>query len=103
MRSSRLSCRAARRRSPTRHGGVHESFTCNGRAYRSPQRPTLAICIDGTAPAYLEDALERDLMPRLETTLAAGAALLRANAQVPTVTNANNATIVTGVSAAVHG
>jgi phosphonoacetate hydrolase len=82
---------------------VLESFACNGREYRYPRRPTIAICIDGTAPAYLEDALERDLMPRLEATLAAGAALLRADAQVPTVTNANNATIVTGVSAAVHG
>ena len=63
----------------------------------------MAICIDGTAPAYLENALERELMPRLEANLAAGGALLRADAQVPTVTNANNATIVTGVSAAVHG
>ena len=63
----------------------------------------MAICMDGTAPAYLEDALERDLMPRLEATLVAGGVLLRADAQVPTVTNANNATIVTGVSAAVHG
>jgi phosphonoacetate hydrolase len=63
----------------------------------------MAICMDGTAPAYLDDALERDLMPRLEATLAAGGELLRADAQVPTVTNANNATIVTGVSAAVHG
>jgi phosphonoacetate hydrolase len=63
----------------------------------------MAICIDGTAPAYLENALERELMPRLEANLAAGGALLQADAQVPTVTNTNNATIVTGVSAAVHG
>jgi phosphonoacetate hydrolase len=82
---------------------VLESFTCNGREYRYPRRPTMAICIDGSAPAYLDDALERDLMPRLEAILAAGGTLLRADAQVPTVTNANNATIVTGVSAAVHG
>jgi hypothetical protein len=63
----------------------------------------MAICLDGTAPAYLEDALQRDLMPCLKSALDAGGALLRADAQVPTVTNVNNATIVTGVSAAVHG
>jgi phosphonoacetate hydrolase len=63
----------------------------------------MAICLDGTAPAYLEDALQRDLMPCLKSALEAGGALLRADAQVPTVTKVNNATIVTGVSAAVHG
>jgi phosphonoacetate hydrolase len=63
----------------------------------------LAICLDGTAPAYLADALERDLMPRLAAVLTDGGSLLEAEAQVPTVTNTNNAGIVTGVSAAVHG
>jgi phosphonoacetate hydrolase len=82
---------------------VPEGFTCNGRQYRCPRQPTLAICVDGTAPAYLYDALERDLMPRLAAVLADGGSLLEAEAQVPTVTNTNNATIVTGVTAAVHG
>jgi phosphonoacetate hydrolase len=82
---------------------VAEGFICNGRAYRCPRQPTLAICLDGTAPAYLSDALERDLMPRLAAVLTDGGSLLEADAQVPTVTNTNNAGIVTGVSAAVHG
>ena len=79
------------------------TFTANGRAYRVPERPTLAICIDGTAVAYLEDALEHDLMHALRGALARGGRLLEARAQVPTLTNVNNASIVTGVSAAVHG
>jgi phosphonoacetate hydrolase len=79
------------------------TFVCNGRNYLVPARSTLAICLDGTAPAYLDDALGRALMPRLRSALDAGGRLLLGRAQVPTVTNVNNASIVTGVSAAAHG
>jgi phosphonoacetate hydrolase len=79
-------------------------FSCNGRSYELPERPTLAICIDGTAREYLDRALEDGLMPRLGATLDTGRGrLLVGRAQVPTFTNVNNASIVTGVSAAVHG
>lgn len=79
------------------------AFSCNGRTYRAPTRRTLGICADGTAPAYLEDALERGLMPNLAAAIARGGRLLIGRAQVPTLTNVNNASIVTGVSAGVHG
>ena len=42
----------------------------NGRDYRRPTRPTVVITIDGCQPAYLDDALERGLMPRLTGLLA---------------------------------
>ncbi len=42
-------------------------------------------------------------MPNLSETLAAGGKLLTARAQIPTLTNVNNASIVAGVSAAEHG
>ena len=79
------------------------SFSCNGRAYAEPAQPTLAVCIDGTASPYLEDALGRGLMPRLQEALDGGGRMLVARAQVPTLTNVNNVSIVTGVSAARHG
>jgi phosphonoacetate hydrolase len=79
------------------------SFLCNGRRYATPRQPTLAICLDGTAPAYLENALGRDLMPNLSASLENGGRLLYARAQLPTLTNVNNASIVTGVSATRHG
>ena len=79
------------------------SFTANGRHYGRPARPTLAICADGTDPAYLDDALARGLMPRLREALEGGGTLALGQAQVPTFTNPNNCCIVTGVSAAVHG
>lgn len=68
-----------------------------------PERPTLAVCLDGSAPEYIHHALAHGLMPRLSAAVAAGGTLTEAVAQVPTLTNVNNASIVTGVSAARHG
>lgn len=76
-------------------------FWCNGRHYATPEHRTIAVCLDGTARDYLE--LARDEMPNLLGTLGVGGRLLSARAQLPTLTNVNNASIVTGVSAAVHG
>ena len=79
------------------------TFTANGRRYRAPLRPVLAICADGWDPAYVDDALARRLMPRLAGALADGGTYTLASAQVPTFTNPNNIAIVTGVPAAVNG
>ena len=79
------------------------TFLANGRSYRIPERPVLAICADGWDPSYVDDALERRLMPRLEEALTAGGTYELARAQVPTFTNPNNVAIVTGVSAAHNG
>ncbi|MGZ4294325.1 MAG: alkaline phosphatase family protein [Solirubrobacteraceae bacterium] len=79
------------------------TFQANGRSYRAPQRPVLAVCADGWDPEYVDDALERRLMPRLEEALTAGGSYELARAQVPTFTNPNNVAIVTGVSAAHNG
>jgi phosphonoacetate hydrolase len=78
-------------------------FVCNKRRYRLPAVPTMGICLDGTAPAYLERALADGRMPHLARALKSGGHLLVARAQVPTVTNVNNASILTGVNAASHG
>lgn len=77
-------------------------FTANERQYREPTRPVLAICADGWDPEYVDDALERRLMPRLAEALDGGLYTL-GQAQVPTFTNPNNVAIVTGVSAARNG
>ncbi len=78
-------------------------FTANGRRYAAPTQPVLAICADGWDPAYVDDALARELMPRLAAALADGGTYALGRAQVPTFTNPNNVTIVTGVSAAENG
>src|ERR1700760_1467340 len=79
------------------------TFQANGRSYRAPERPVLAVCADGWDPDYVDDALERRLMPRLAEALTAGGTYELARAQVPTFTNPNNVAIVTGVSAAHNG
>jgi len=79
------------------------TFVANDRSYRVPTRPVLAICADGWDPEYVDDALERSLMPRLAETLDAGGSYALGRAQVPTFTNPNNVAIVTGVSAARNG
>ena len=80
-----------------------EQFSANGRIYRTPSQPVLAICADGWDPAYLDNALARALMPRLAAAFAGGGRMLLGRAQVPTFTNPNNVAIVTGVSAARNG
>ena len=79
------------------------TFLANGRSYRAPERPVLAVCADGWDPDYVDDALERRLMPRLAEALTAGGTYELARAQVPTFTNPNNVAIVTGVSATYNG
>jgi phosphonoacetate hydrolase len=80
-----------------------ETVTANARDYRMPSRPTVVITIDGCDPRYLDDALERGLMPRLAEMLAGGGAYHLGRSQMPSFTNTNNISIVTGATPVVHG
>ena len=74
----------------------------NGRRYRLPERPTVVVCFDGCDPEYIRRGLADGILPTiagLRETGFVGEAL----AAVPTFTNPNNASIVTGVPPAVHG
>lgn len=77
--------------------------TVNGRDYRAPRRPTVAITVDGGDPAYFDDALARGLMPRMAGMLAAGGSYHRGLGQMPSLTNPNNLSIVTGAPPVAHG
>jgi phosphonoacetate hydrolase len=79
-----------------------QTFAANDRIYEVPREPVLAVCVDGWDPAYVADALERGLMPRVAELTTAGAYVV-GRAQVPTFTNPNNVAIVTGVPAARNG
>ncbi|HEU0113047.1 MAG TPA: alkaline phosphatase family protein [Thermomicrobiales bacterium] len=80
-----------------------ETVTINARDYRLPRRPTAVITIDGCDPSYLDDALDRRLLPRLAEMLAAGGAYHLGRSQMPSFTNTNNMSIVTGAPPVVHG
>src|SRR5256884_562354 len=77
-------------------------FTVNGRLYQPPARPVIVICLDGSADEYLDAAIARGRMPNLQRITVSGHRGL-ARGAMPSFTNVNNASIVTGVSPSVHG
>lgn len=74
----------------------------NGRLYRRPVRPTVVVCFDGFDPAYLERGVRDGILPNLARFLSQGFAT-QATSVIPSFTNPNNTSIVTGVSPKVHG
>ncbi len=78
------------------------SFTVNGRNYSPPDRPVVGLCLDGSAGEYLDAALACGRMPHLQRISVTGFRG-RARGQMPSLTNVNNASIVTGVPPSRHG
>jgi len=62
----------------------------------------VAVCIDGSEPDYIECAIAAGVMPVVGEWVQSGANL-RADCVVPSFTNPNNISIVTGVPPDVHG
>ena len=77
-------------------------LTVNGRSYAAPKAPTVVICVDGCEPDYIAQAVAAGLMPTMKRWLRDGTALL-ADCVVPSFTNPNNLSIVTGAPPSVHG
>jgi phosphonoacetate hydrolase len=74
----------------------------NGRRYAWPDRPLVVVCVDGSEPDYMRRAIAAGAMPYLAAALPAGTDGL-ADCVVPSFTNPNNLSIVTGVPPSVHG
>ena len=74
----------------------------NGRDYRLPERPVVVVCLDGCDPEYLDVGQKAGELPFFAHCLAKGFAA-QALAAMPTFTNPNNASLVTGVPPALHG
>ena len=74
----------------------------NGRRYALPKQPTVVVCVDGCEPDYIAQAVAHGHMPFLKRVLQEGTAL-EADCVVPSFTNPNNLSIVTGAPPAVHG
>ena len=81
---------------------IDKTVSVNGRIYAWPKAPVVVVCIDGSEPDYIEQAIAGGHMPFLEKALKKGADL-RAHCVVPSFTNPNNLSIVTGQPPAVHG
>jgi phosphonoacetate hydrolase len=74
----------------------------NGRIYRLPEQPSVVVCVDGCEPDYIAQAVARGHMPWMKATLARGTSTI-ADCVIPSFTNPNNLSIVTGAPPAVHG
>ena len=77
-------------------------LTVNQRQYRLPDAPTVVVCVDGCEPEYIAQAVAHGRMPWMARVLANGTALT-SDCVVPSFTNPNNLSIVTGVPPSVHG
>ena len=82
---------------------AHREITVNNRTYRWPDQPVVVVCIDGSEPDYIEEAVRAGIMPWMKEVLANRGTDLRSHCVVPSFTNPNNLSIVTGVEPAIHG
>jgi len=80
-----------------------KTVSVNGRDYHWPNQPRVVVCIDGSEPDYIEQAIAAGVMPWTQKIVAGQGSDLRAHCVVPSFTNPNNISIVTGVPPAVHG
>ena len=78
-------------------------ISVNGRDYPWPEKPLVVVCIDGSEPAYIEQAIAAGAMPWMKNIVEQQGSDLRAHCVVPSFTNPNNISIVTGVPPVVHG
>jgi phosphonoacetate hydrolase len=78
------------------------AFSVNGKTYHPSAHPIVVICIDGSADEYLDITMAHDRMPNLKRMTVNGYRGMVRGA-LPSFTNVNNSSIVTGASPAVHG
>src|SRR5262249_51696429 len=78
------------------------SIEVNGRRYAPPRQRVVVVCVDGCEPAYLDRAVDAGAMPWLASARAAGTSLV-GDCVMPSFTNPNNLSIVTGAPPSVHG
>ena len=83
-------------------GAATETVSVNGRDYRWPAAPLVVICCDGSEPAYMEMAVAQGFMSNLQRIIGKGENL-RGLSAMPSFTNPNNLSIVTGRPPAWHG
>ena len=83
-------------------GIQHPSVSVNGRSYRAPRRPLVVVCVDGCEPDYINQAIASGRAPFIASLREKGTCLT-ADCVIPSFTNPNNLSIVTGAPPSVHG
>ena len=78
-------------------------LTVNGRTYRWMDRPLVVVCVDGCQSEYITAAVAAGAAPYLGRLLEGAGTIFMADCVMPSFTNPNNLSIVTGVPPSVHG
>jgi len=86
----------------TKMKSASKTVSVNGRDYHWPKAPLVVICCDGSEPDYMEMAMTEGLMPNLKKMIARGENT-RGLCVIPSFTNPNNLSVVTGAPPSVHG
>src|SRR5688572_33050693 len=79
-----------------------KAIEVNGRRYAPMAEPLVVVCVDGCEYDYLTEAAASGAAPFISKLLSGGSAF-KGDCVVPSFTNPNNLSIVTGVPPAVHG
>ena len=79
------------------------NITVNGRTYQWMDGPLVVVCVDGCQYEYITDAVAAGRAPFLGRLLAGDGSCFTADCVMPSFTNPNNLSIVTGVPPSVHG
>jgi len=81
---------------------ARQPLTVNNRSYRWMDRPLVVVCVDGCEYDYITEAVAAGVAPFLGRMIEKGA-VFKGDCVVPSFTNPNNLSIVTGVPPSVHG
>lgn len=76
--------------------------TVHDRQYQLPKQPTVVICVDGFDPTYLETGIRDGILPNL-ACFVKGGFHVTARSAMPSLTNPNNLSIITGMPTRAHG
>jgi phosphonoacetate hydrolase len=82
---------------------VATDITVNGRNYRWMDRPLVVVCVHGCQFEYIAAVIAAGAAPFLGRLLAGAGTCFIADGVMPSFTNPNNLSIVTGVPPSVHG
>jgi phosphonoacetate hydrolase len=77
-------------------------FILHEKIYRLPLRPTVAICVDGFDPEYLSQGIQDGILPNMAKMVSTGFHAI-AQCAMPSFTNPNNVSIISGAPTARHG
>ncbi|MBC5768162.1 phosphonoacetate hydrolase [Ramlibacter albus] len=79
------------------------TITVNERSYTWRDQPVVVVCVDGCQYEYITAAVAAGVAPFLGKLVGGGGTAYLADCVIPSFTNPNNLSIVTGVPPSVHG